>query len=127
MKTSTIFLTTALVVGMAGSVAAQDKAKQGETIFKRTCGACHTVEPGKNRIGPSLAGVVGRKAGTEQGFKYSDAMAKAGVTWSDESLNKYLSDPKAFIPGNKMAFAGLKKDDERAAVIDYLEHVKAGG
>ncbi len=126
MKTTGLLIAAGLIC-VSGAVAAQDKTKQGETIFKRTCGACHTVEAGKNRIGPSLAGVVGRKSGTEQGFKYSDAMAKAGVTWNEESLNKYLSDPKGFIPGNKMAFTGLKKEDERAAVIDYLEHVKAGG
>jgi len=112
---------------VASPALAQDKAKQGETIFKRTCAACHTVEPGKNRIGPSLAGVVGRKAGSAEGFKYSDPMAKSGITWNEDSLNKYLTDPKATVPGNKMAFAGLKKDDERKAVIDYLETVKAGG
>lgn len=116
-----------LTLALASSTAlAQDKAKQGETIFKRTCAACHTVEPGKNRIGPSLAGVVGRKAGTAQGFKYSDAMAKSGITWNDETLDKYLTDPKGLVPGNKMAFAGLKKEDERKDVISYLDTVKSG-
>lgn len=126
MNKRSAFLIAAMVAGSSGIAAAQDKAKQGETIFKRTCGACHTVEPGKNRIGPSLAGVVGRKAGTVGGFKYSDPMAKSGITWNEESLNKYLNDPKGFVPGNKMAFTGLKKEQERDAVIDYLETVKAG-
>jgi cytochrome c len=110
----------------SGAASADDKAKQGEAIFKRTCGACHTVEPGKNRVGPSLAGVVGRKAGTVQGFKYSDPMSKSDVTWNEESLDKYLADPKGFIPGNKMIFVGLKKDSDRDAVIDFLEKAKAG-
>lgn len=115
------FATTMLL--LAGNASADD-AKQGEAIFKRTCAACHTVETGKNKIGPSLAGVVGRKSGSVDGFKYSDPMKKSDVTWTEENLQKYLADPKAFIPGNRMAFAGLKKDDDRKAVIDFLETVK---
>lgn len=122
IQAATLVATTILLI--ASQASAQDKAKQGETIFKRTCAACHTVEPGKNKIGPSLAGVVGRKSGSVQGFNYSEAMKKADVTWTDENLQKYLADPKGFIPGNRMAFAGLKKEDERKAVIEYLESVK---
>jgi cytochrome c len=127
MKSWSIIAAIAAVGIGAGGAAAQDKAKQGEAVFKRTCAACHTVEAGKNKIGPSLAGVVGRKAGSAQGFKYSDPMAKSGVTWTEENLDKYIADPKTFVPGNKMAFTGIKKEDERHAVIDYLETVKAGG
>lgn len=117
------FIVTAALTA-ASSASAQEKAKQGETIFKRQCAACHTVEPGKNRVGPSLAGVVGRKAGTVEGFRYSDAMKNSNLVWTEETLQKYLADPKAFLPGNKMAFAGLKKDADREAVINYLESVK---
>lgn len=124
MRNQAAALVAAMTLLITGHAVAQDKAKQGETIFKRTCAACHTVEPGKNKIGPSLAGVVGRKSGSVEGFKYSDAMKKADVTWSEENLQKYLADPKGFIPGNRMAFAGLKKEDERKAVIEYLESVK---
>jgi cytochrome c len=127
MKIWTIIAVIAAIGIGTSAASAQDKAKQGEAVFKRTCGACHTVEIGKNRIGPSLAGVVGRKAGSAEGFKYSDPMAKSGVTWTEENLNKYIADPKGFIPGNKMVFTGIKKEDERHAVIDYLETVKAGG
>ncbi|MGE5546958.1 MAG: c-type cytochrome [Solirubrobacterales bacterium] len=88
------------------------------------CKACHKVEAGKNGVGPSLAGVVGRKAGTAAGFKYSDAMANSGLTWDEASLTKYISDPKGAVPGNKMAFAGLKKPEDVAAVIGYLKTVK---
>lgn len=121
------FLLATLAVAFGtGAATADDKASQGEKVFKRTCGACHALEPGKNRVGPTLAGVVGRKAASVDGFKYSDPMTKSGVTWTEENLHKYLADPKGFIPGNKMAFAGLRKEEEREAVIDYLETVKAG-
>lgn len=88
------------------------------------CKACHKVEAGKNGVGPSLAGVFGRKAGSEPTFKYSDAMKNSGLTWDDAGLGKYLADPKGTVPGNKMAFAGLKKPEDLAAVIDYLKTVK---
>jgi len=113
------------VLTIVGGASAQEKAQEGEKIFKRTYGACHTVEPGKHRVGPSLAGVVGRKAGTTEGFKYSDAMKNANIAWSEDNLDKYLTDPKGFLPGNKMAYTGLKKENDRKAVIEYLESVKA--
>ena len=83
------------------------------------CKACHKVEAGKNGVGPSLAGVFGRKAGSEPTFKYSDAMKAAG-TWDEATLAKYLADPKGAVPGNKMAFAGLKKPEDVQNVIAYL-------
>lgn len=127
MRRQMAALALALAVAAANQAAAQDKAKQGETVFKRTCAACHTVEPGKNKVGPSLAGVVGRKAASVQGFNYSEPMKKSDVTWTEENLHKYLADPKTFIPGNRMAFAGVKKEEDREAVIEYLEHIKAAG
>jgi cytochrome c len=96
----------------------------GEKIFKTYCSVCHTVEPGKNKIGPSLAGVVGRKAGTAPGYSYSDANKKSGITWTEEELDKYLTDPRAVVPGTKMIFAGLKNPDQRKAVIAYLKEQK---
>lgn len=98
-----------------------DKAREGETVFKQQCAACHTVEPGKNRVGPSLAGVVGREAGAVQGFSYSSAMKSAHITWTEDTLEKYLADPKAVVPGTKMVYAGLKDEKKREAVIDFLE------
>lgn len=92
----------------------------GEKAFT-PCKACHTVEEGKNKIGPSLHGVVGRKAGTYPGFTYSPAMANSGITWTAESLDKYLADPKGAVPGNKMVFPGLKSEQDRKNVIAYLE------
>lgn len=98
-------------------------AAAGEKVFTQ-CKACHTVEAGKNRVGPSLHGVVGRPAGMVEGFAYSPAMKNSGTTWTPEALDKYLGDPKGTIPGNKMAFAGLKKPEDRTNVIAYLAQQK---
>jgi cytochrome c len=93
----------------------------GDTLFHRYCSICHSNEPGQNKIGPSLAGVVGRSSGTEPGFTYSEAMANAHITWNEASLDKYLGDPKATVPGNKMMFVGIKNPDDRKAIIAYLK------
>ena len=111
-----------LSLAVAGSALAQDAAN-GEKIFKK-CAACHVVNEAKNKVGPSLHGVFGRTAGTVEGFKYSESMiqhGKDGLVWSSETISEYLADPKGFIPKNKMAFPGLKKPEERADVIAYLE------
>lgn len=109
-----------LLVAMSGVALADGDAEAGKKVFNK-CKVCHTVEAGQNKIGPSLAGVVGRVAGAVEDFKYSDAMKNSGVTWDEETLDKYLENPKEFIPGNKMAFAGLKKEDDRENVIAYLQ------
>lgn len=88
------------------------------------CKACHKVEAGKHGVGPSLFGVYGAKAGHAEGFKYSDKHLASGLTWDDANLAKYLADPKGTIPGNKMAFAGLKKPEDVSAVIEYLKTLK---
>ena len=100
------------------------RAADGEAIFKKYCMVCHTVEPGKNKIGPSLAGILGRKAGSVEGFNYTDANKSSGVTWDEKNLDTYLTDPRKFIPGTKMLFAGLKDADDRKALVEYLEHQK---
>jgi cytochrome c len=109
---------------LATPASAEGDAGKGEKIFAR-CKACHTIEAGKNKVGPSLAGVVGRHAGAIADFKYSDAMHSAGVTWDEASLDKYLADPKGFVPGNKMAFPGLKNEQDRQDVIAYLKQAAA--
>jgi len=116
------------VMSFAAMVATEAQAQEGDaaagaTVFNR-CKACHVVEDAKNKVGPSLMGVVGRKAGTHEGFKYSQAMVEAGeggLVWDEATIAEYLKDPKGFIKGNKMAFPGLKKDDEVANVIAYLK------
>ena len=109
------------VLAIVPGARAQDA---GEAIFKRYCAVCHTVEPGKNKIGPSLAGVVGRKAGSAPGYSYSDANKNSGVTWDEQSLDTYLTDPRKFIPGTKMIFVGIKSADDRQALIAYLKEQK---
>ena len=104
----------------AASAQADGDAVKGKKVFAK-CMACHTTEAGKNKVGPTLHGLFGRKAGSVEGFTYSDAMKNAGITWSDAELDKYLTNPKKDIPGNKMAFPGLPKPDDRANVIAYLK------
>jgi cytochrome c2 len=107
----------------AAAPARADEAA-GEAVFKKYCQVCHTTEAGKNKIGPSLAGIVGRKAGSVPGFNYTEANKNSGVTWDEKTLDTYLMDPKKFIPGTKMLFAGIKNDPDRKSLIEYLEHQK---
>lgn len=95
-------------------------AAKGEKVFAQ-CKACHVAEPGVNRVGPSLHGVIGRTAGTVAGFNYSKANKESGVTWNEDVLFTYLEAPAKFMPGTRMAFAGLKKPQDRADVIAYLK------
>jgi len=106
-------------IGSAGAQTAGDP-KAGQAAFTQ-CKACHSLDAGKNGIGPSLHGVFGRQSGAVAGFNYSDAMKKAGVTWADDTLFKYLADPKAFVPGDKMPFPGIKDEQKRRDVIAYLK------
>ncbi|WP_298301202.1 cytochrome c family protein [uncultured Erythrobacter sp.] len=95
-------------------------AAAGETVFAQ-CRTCHLIDEGKNGVGPSLYGVIGRTAGTIEGFRYSDANANSGVTWTPEVMFEYLEAPREFMPGTRMAFPGLKNPQDRADVIAYLE------
>ena len=104
----------------AGPAAADGDAAKGAKVFKK-CKACHFADQEKNKVGPSLVGVFGRTAGTVEGYKYSDAMKYSGIVWSPETLGQYLRAPKEMVPGTKMTFVGLKKDDDVEDVIAYLE------
>ncbi|HEU0067591.1 MAG TPA: cytochrome c family protein [Sphingomonas sp.] len=97
---------------------------KGKAIFAR-CAICHTVEPGKNKLGPSLAGVVGRVPASVPGFTYSAAMRADKVPWTVARLDGYLVNPRAMVPGTKMIFAGLPKPEDRANVIAYLANPSA--
>jgi len=109
------------VAGLDAAVA-QDR---GELAFNNPCRTCHTVKEGDNRLGPSLAGLIGRKAGSLPGYPYSDAMKKIGVIWDEATLDRFIEHPDAVVPGNNMKpFAGLPTADDRAAIIAYL---KGGG
>lgn len=102
---------------------AQAQAPDGGKLFKTYCAVCHTDEAGKNKIGPSLFGVVGRKVGIAPNYAYSPAMKNSGVVWTPEALDKYLADPRT-IPNVKMMFLGVKNPAERKAIIDYLSSLK---
>jgi cytochrome c len=100
--------------------AAGDPAAGAQTFG--ACAACHTLEPGAHRTGPSLAGVFGRKAGTAEGFhRYSNALKSADVVWREDTLSGFLADPQAFLPGNRMTFSGIPDAQARADVIAYLK------
>ncbi len=99
-------------------------AKAGERVFA-LCRSCHVLEEGVNRVGPSLYNIVGRKSGSVEGYNYSDANKNSGVTWTTDVLFEYLEDPKGFMPGTKMAFPGIKKEQDRANLIAYLESTKS--
>lgn len=88
------------------------------------CAACHSVEPGKNGIGPSLAGVFGKKAGGVAGFAYSDANKNSGLTWDEATLDTYLTAPMKMVPGTKMTYAGLADAAKRKDLIEYLKTLK---
>jgi cytochrome c len=114
----------ALLTG-AGAAQADGDPEKGEKVFNK-CKTCHVVDEEKNKIGPYLMGVFGRPAGSVEGFKYSDAMKNSGIVWEDDTIAAYLKEPKTYIPGNRMTFAGLRKDDEIADLLAYL-HEEAGG
>jgi cytochrome c len=98
-------------------------AAAGAKVFAQ-CKACHVTDKGVNRVGPSLFGVVGRKAGTVPGYTYSAANKNSGVTWTPDKLYTYLENPRKFMPGTKMAFAGIKNPQQRADLIAYLATFK---
>lgn len=117
MKLSIWALAAVALLFTVGASHAAD-VEAGEKVFNK-CKACHDIE-GKNKIGPTLKGVVGRPAGTVEGFNYSPAMKNSGLTWDAATLAEYLKDPKAKVPGNKMAFPGLKDQAELDNVIAFL-------
>src|SRR5665213_2826080 len=103
----------------AGPSGLQGDPVAGRQVFKK-CQACHSLEPGKTILGPSLAGIVGRKSGVEPNFNYSPAMKQAALTWDAATLDAYLMDPQKIVPGNRMPFPGLKTDQDRSDVIAFL-------
>ncbi len=124
-------LAAGLAIAMtAGPVLAGGDAAKGAKVFKK-CKACHSLEAGKNKVGPSLAGIVGRKAGTSAGYKYAAGLKAAGakgLVWDEKTLSAYLTNPKKYLksylgegrPKNKMTFK-LKKEDQRDDVIAFLK------
>ncbi|MGN6550960.1 MAG: c-type cytochrome [Pararhizobium sp.] len=120
MRKVFVVASLAILGGLVMSGTASADAKKGEIVFHR-CMACHSVEKGQNKVGPSLYGVVGRKAASLPDYTYSSALKKSGLTWDEATLTKWLQGPMKLVPGTKMAFPGLHNPQEIADVIDYLK------
>jgi cytochrome c len=120
----------ALLIALAAAdrVFAQSATEHGEQVFARACVACHSLKAGENMTGPSLSALWGRKAGSLPSFtRYSPALKQADVVWGDDTLDPWLKDPQAFIPGNHMTFPGLKERQMRADLIAFLKDATVPG
>lgn len=123
-----IFATAALLAVAAPALADTDldarlaaaNLKRGQLLYM-VCKACHDVEAGlPHKVGPNLHGMFGRKAGTAEGFRYTDALVKSGIVWTPETMDAWLKQPGAMVPGNGMAFAGIANDADRASLVAWL-------
>lgn len=120
-RAASFAVTAAAAVLLAAAPAAAQDIAAGEKAFNK-CKACHTLEKGgAHRVGPNLHGMFGRTAGAVEGFKFSDAMKNSGVVWTPETVDQYITRPREFIKGNRMAFAGINNAEERANLIAYLQ------
>jgi cytochrome c len=123
--TRTLVLMAAVLAASSGGAFAQDAAA-GEQAFRK-CMPCHSVgEDAKNKVGPVLNGIDGRKAGSTE-YNYSDANKNSGITWSEETFKEYIKDPRAKVPGTKMVFAGIKNEKEASDLWAYLKQFAADG
>ena len=115
-----------VMIASMGGAAAQDLAA-GENSFKK-CLPCHSIgEDAKNKVGPELNGIDGRKSGTADGYNYTEANKNSGITWSEAEFKDYIKDPRAKIKGTKMVFAGIKNETEIANLWAYLKQFDASG
>ena len=119
-KPVSVFVAGFIMLAATASAMADGDVKKGKQIFNK-CKTCHVIDKEKNRIGPHLVGIFGRKAGAVTGFKYSRAMLNSGIVWDEKNIDAYISEPKKFIPGNKMIFSGLNKKEQRDDLMAYLK------
>jgi len=109
-----------LGLGSLSHAWAAGDATKGVDVFAEECGDCHSVKEGKNKKGPSLMNIVGRKAGSIEGYKYSDGMKKVDFVWSAEQISAYITHPRKIVPGGKMKYDGLDDEQGRADIVAYL-------
>jgi cytochrome c2 len=114
----------ALLPAVISPAAAAGDPAAGKQVFETACSICHSPQQGRNMIGPTLFGVVGRKSAAVDGYNYSPPFKALGVTWDEATLDKYLTGPRAMVPGTKMTYAGLKDDKKLADLIAYLATLK---
>jgi cytochrome c len=120
-------LASVLALAAIGSAHAQDAAA-GEKLFNAQCKACHQIGPtAKNAVGPELNGVIGRKAGSVEGYSYSTANKNSGITWTDEEFLTYIKAPQQVVKGTKMTFAGVKDEAKAKDLLAYLKTYDASG
>jgi cytochrome c2 len=121
-RLAAVFISLA-IAGLGTAARAADPAA-GKTVFNSACSICHSVQPGKNMVGPSLFDIFGRKTSSVPGFHYSPANQNANLTWDQATLDKYLQSPRTVIPGTLMTYGGMKDDAKRADLIAYLATLK---
>jgi cytochrome c len=126
MRSAAVTLVTVTMLAtvcFSSSARAEGDPVAGKTVFNK-CAVCHTIDPAKKGLGPTLFGVVGRRSATVEGFNYSAQMKAADKTWDPATLDVYLTDPQGMVHGSKMVFPGLPKPEDRANVIAYLSTLK---
>jgi cytochrome c len=116
------FIAVLVLAGATANPGYAEDAEHGKAIFK-ACAVCHATDHA-NRVGPGLEGIIGRKAGTVSGFRYSDAMKKSPIVWDAKILDAYLESPQKVVPGNRMPYAGLKDTTDRTDLVAYLATLK---
>jgi cytochrome c len=116
------FIALLMFAGSTTSPAYAQDAEHGKTVFQ-ACAACHATDHA-NRVGPGLEGIVGRKAGTAPGFRYSNAMKSSSIVWDDKLLNAYVESPQKTVPGNRMPYQGLNNPTDRTDLVAYLDTLK---
>jgi cytochrome c len=127
LTTSALMALTSLTLAASGALADDPDLAAGKSSFNK-CLACHAIGEGaKNKVGPELNGLDGRHSGTAEGYSYSDANKNSGITWSEAQFKEYIKDPKAKIPGTKMAFAGIKSENEINNLWAYVSQFDKDG
>lgn len=114
-----ILIIAIAIFAISTTVYAEENLEKGKKYFKK-CKACHSIEEGKKKLGPSLFGIVGREAGSVEGFRYSKPMAAADFIWNEETLTGFLKNPKKYMKGTKMSFPGVRKEADMANLLAYL-------